>query len=142
MRIAATLLVLLALTACGGRSVAPPRDVVRAWSAALDRNDNEAAGSLFAPAAEVVQNGGLTKLSSHADAVRWNSLLPCGGDITSLTLRGKQQVVAVFKLKERPGHSCDAPGAQAAAIFEIQGGKIVIWHQTAVPAPAGSGLFA
>jgi limonene-1,2-epoxide hydrolase len=142
MRIAATLFVLLALTACGGRSSASPRDVVRAWSAALDRNDNEAAASLFAATAEVIQNGGLTKLESHADAVRWNSLLPCGGDITSLSLQGKQQVVAVFRLKERPGHACDAPGAQAAAIFEVKAGKIVVWHQTAVPAPAASGLFA
>jgi hypothetical protein len=132
MRLAAILLALLALTACGGHKTASPTDVVRAWSAALDRNDNETAGGLFADGAQVIQ-GSQTELPTHADAVRWNSLLPCGGKITSLELRGKKLVLAVFKLKERPGHTCDAPGGQAAALFEVEHGKIVVWHQTDVP---------
>ncbi len=136
MRPAAIVIVLLSLTACGGHSTASPANVVRAWSAALDRNDNEAAGRLFADAAQVIQNSTLTTLPTHADAVQWNSLLPCGGQITSLQLRGTDQVVAVFKLEERPEHRCDAPGSQAAALFEVHDGKIVVWHQTDVPASA------
>lgn len=142
MRLAAILLALLALTACGGHKTASPTAVVRAWSAALDRNDNEAAGRLFAGAAQVIQNGALTTLPTHAAAVRWNSLLPCGGEITSLELQGKQQVMAVFTLKERPGHTCDAPGEQAAALFEVQNGRIVVWHQTDVPTSPTPGELA
>ena len=134
------LVALFALTACGGHQTASPTDVVRAWSAALDRNDNEAAGGLFADGAQVIQDSE-TSLPTHADAVRWNSLLPCGGKITSLELRGKRLVLAVFTLSERPGHRCDAPGDQAAALFEVKHGKIVVWHQTAVPNTAGSNLI-
>ncbi len=142
MRLAAILLGLLALTACGGQKAASPTEVVRAWSAALDRNDNDAAGRLFADAAQVIQNGALTTLPTHAAAVRWNSLLPCGGEITSLEVHGNQQVVAVFKLTERPRHTCDAPGEQAAALFEVEDGKIVVWHQTDVPTSASPGELA
>ncbi len=138
----ATLLGVLALTACGGHKTASPTEVVRAWSAALDRNDNEAAGRLFADAAQVIQDGTVLTFATHGDAVRWNSLLPCGGEITSLELRGKQQVMVVFELGERPGHDCDAPGEQAAALFEVQDGKIVVWHQTDVPTSASSGAIA
>jgi hypothetical protein len=33
----------------------------------------------------------------------------------------------------RPDHRCDAEGQQAAALFEVENGQIVLWHQTAVP---------
>jgi hypothetical protein len=141
VRLAATALALLALTACGGHKTASPTDVVRAWSAALDRNDNEAAGGLFADGAQVIQDSEST-LPTHADAVRWNSLLPCGGKITSLEMRGKELVLAVFTLKQRPRHSCDAPGEQAAALFEVQDGKIVVWHQTDVPTVSNVNLVS
>jgi hypothetical protein len=128
---AATLLFVLALTGCGShaRSAA---DVARAWSAALDRNDNEDAARLFADGAQVVQGGELT-LQTHADAVRWNAALPCGGRIAQVEPRGKSQVLVVFVLAGRPGHRCDSPGAKAAAIFEVRRGQIVLWHQTEVP---------
>jgi hypothetical protein len=132
MRLSATLLALLALTACGGTKAASAPEVVRAWSAALDRNDNEHAARLFARGAQIVQNGELT-LATHADAVRWNAGLPCGGRISHLELHGKSQVLVVFELQPRPHHSCDATGGQAAAIFRVKDGEIVLWHQTAVP---------
>ncbi len=142
MRLAAIVLVLLALTACGGHKTASPDAVVRAWSAALDRNDNDAAGRLFADGAQVVQNNRMTRLSTHAVAVGWNALLPCGGTIVSLEPRGPELVLVVFKLSERPGHACDAPGQEAAALFEVQHGKIVVWHQTDVPTSATPGELA
>ena len=105
---------------------------MRAWSAALDRNDNEQAARLFAPGALVVQNGALA-LATHPDAVRWNADLPCGGRISHLDVHGKNEVVVVFELQPRPQHRCDSNGGQAAAIFRVRDGLIVLWHQTAVP---------
>jgi limonene-1,2-epoxide hydrolase len=133
MRVLAILLGVLALTACGAKQTASAPEVVRAWSAALNRNDNEQAARLFAGGAQVIQNGELT-LATHADAVRWNAALPCGGRISHLEVRSKNQVLAIFELQERPHHRCDGTGGQAAAIFEVENGRIVLWHQTAVPA--------
>jgi hypothetical protein len=119
-----------ALAGCGSHP-ASPESVVRAWSASLDRNDNEGAARLFVDGATVIQNGELT-LDTHADAVTWNAGLPCGGVITSLQKHG-DQVTAVFRLTERPHHECDAPGQPAAALFVVRHGKIVLWHETDIP---------
>ncbi len=132
MRPLAILFGVLALSACGGHTAKSPQDVVRAWSTALDRNDNEQAARLFADGAHIVQNSEEI-LSTHADAVRWNASLPCGGKITHLERHGKHEVLVVFDLRERPQHRCDGTGQQAAAIFEVENGLIVLWHQTAVP---------
>jgi hypothetical protein len=121
----------VALVGCGGHKTASAEQVTREWSAALNRNDNEAAAGLFADGALIVQNGSAI-LESHADAVRWNAGLPCGGRIIQLEQRGKDEVVAEFELTDRPRHTCDAPGGTAAAVFQVKGGKIVLWHQTEV----------
>jgi len=139
MRPALLALALVALAGCGGHGTRSAEDVARSWSAALDRNDNEQAGRLFANGARIIQNGELT-LATHADAVQWNAALPCGGRISHLEVRSKNQVLAVFELEERPHHHCDGPGAQAATLFQVENGRIVLWHQTAVPeefAPGG-----
>ena len=105
---------------------------MRAWSAALDANDNEHAARLFADDAQIVQNGEQI-LQTHADAVRWNAGLPCGGRISHLELHGDDEVLAIFELRNRPQHRCDGLGSQAAAIFRVEHGRIVLWHQTVVP---------
>lgn len=133
MRLAAILVALLALTACGGHKTSSPGEVARAWNAALDRNDSEAAARLFADGAQVIQ-GDVQTLDTHADAVRWNSGLPCGGVITLLEPRSGGRVLAVFVLTDRPRHSCEAPGTKAAAVFQVRNGKIVVWHEVDVPA--------
>jgi limonene-1,2-epoxide hydrolase len=135
MRTAATLIAVLALAGCGGHRTGSPEDVARSWSAALDRSDDTAAGKLFATDAEIVQDGTLV-LHDPSDAVAWNAALPCGGTITKVVRRGSNEVLVVFRLKERPGHRCDAPGGLAAAIFRVEHGKIVLWHQT--PPPGGA----
>jgi hypothetical protein len=129
VRWTAIILIALALVGCGGHKSASAEQVTRAWSAALNRNDNEAAARLFADGALIVQNGSET-LETHADAVHWNAGLPCGGRITRLERHGKDEVIAQFELTERPRHSCDAPGGAAAAVFQVKDGKIVTWHQT------------
>jgi hypothetical protein len=141
VRLGATLLAILALTACGGHHARSPESVARAWSAALDRNDNEAAARLFAHDAKVVQSGEFD-LHDQAAAVRWNAGLPCGGTILSVTRQGASDVFVIFRLGERPRHQCDAPGSRAAALFRVEHGKIVLWHQTEAPPPAAPGELA
>jgi hypothetical protein len=133
-------LAVIVLAACGGHATRSPEQVARAWSNALDRGDDEAAASLFADGARIVQSGEL-RLRSHEDAVRWNESLPCGGTIVSISARGATDVLVVFRLGDRPRHRCDAPGSDAAALFRVRDGEIVLWHQTAVPPPAGDGTI-
>ena len=132
MRIAATILGMFALTACGSHHARSPEQVARSWSADLNRNDNNAAASLFADGAKVVQSDEVI-LADHASAVQWNKSLPCGGTIVSVRPSGKTDVVVVFRLIERPGHQCDGPGSEASALFRIRDGRIVLWHQAAPP---------
>jgi hypothetical protein len=111
-----------------------PPAIVRAWSRALDANDNETAGKLFAPGARVIQPGVDVRVSPTL-AVEFNASLPCGGKIVRLTRQGNR-VTAVFLLVHRPKHTCDAPGQKAAAVFTIsKRGLIVRWQQIPVPAP-------
>jgi limonene-1,2-epoxide hydrolase len=112
-----------------------PDAVVRAWSAALNRNDNEHAARLFAHGARVVQPGVDVRLRSHALAVAFNNALPCAGRIVALEVQG-DRATATFVLGQRPKHRCDGPGQKAAALFVVRNGKIVRWEQ--VPVPKGS----
>jgi limonene-1,2-epoxide hydrolase len=115
-------------SACGD---SPPstESVVRAWSQALDSDDNKGAADLFAPGAEVVQGNHVVTLKTHAQAEAWNSALPCAGKIVSIHARG-QTATATFELADRAHSRCDGPGQRATAIFRVVKGKIVLWHQT------------
>jgi hypothetical protein len=118
----------LAFTGCGA-GTASPRDVVDAWARALRADDNEAAASLFARNAAVVQGDQLTYLRTHADAVRWNARLPCSGTIVSLRENGSA-ATATFRLRDRKSRRCgDPPGAEAIALFVVEHGKIILWDQ-------------
>jgi limonene-1,2-epoxide hydrolase len=123
--------------ASAAKRPATPAEVVRAWSAALDRDDNDAAADLFAPNAVVTQNGLSLVLLDHRLAVLWNSGLPCTGRIVKLTVR-KDVADATFVLGNRRSSKCDAPGARARATFKVRKGKIVRWTQLPVP-PAKPG---
>jgi limonene-1,2-epoxide hydrolase len=126
----------LAVAAVGPAQAAEkPATVVRAWSAALNRNDNEHAARLFAHGARVVQPGVDVRLRSHALAVAFNNALPCAGRIVALEVQG-DRATATFVLGQRPKHRCDGPGQKAAALFVVRNGKIVRWEQ--VPVPKGS----
>jgi hypothetical protein len=142
MRLVAILALAPLLAACGGGAGRSPEDTARAWSVALNTSDNEAAAKLFGSNTEIIQNGAIV-LQTHHDAVRWNAGLPCGGRITRVIHQRKDRVLVVFRLTERPGHHCDAPGLKAAAIFTVERGKIVRWQQTnppeEAPAPYGTG---
>ena len=126
----------LALAAAGtAQAAATPAQVARAWSKALNANNNVAAANLFAHNARVIQPGLDVRLSSHALAVAFNESLPCAGRIIAMQVTGNR-ATATFVLGERPKHRCDAPGAKAAAVFTVRGGKIIRWQQVAVPGPS------
>ena len=124
----------MAAAGSGAASAAQsPAQVVRAWSVALNKNDNEGAARLFAVGARVVQPGVDVRLTTHRLAVEFNTALPCAGAITRIQPK-YGGLVATFVLGERPKHRCDGPGAKAAALFVVSGGKIVLWAQVPVPA--------
>ena len=124
----------LGAVGCGGRR--SPEEVVRAWSEALNAGDNDSAADLFANGARVVQGAAVRTLATHADAVAWNSSLPCSGQIVALERSG-DAVTATFVLGNRPTSACDGPGERAAAVLTIREGRIVLWHQ--VPAEGSGG---
>jgi limonene-1,2-epoxide hydrolase len=133
---------LLAVLASGcGNSPPSTQSVVRAWSQALNADDNKGAADLFAPGAEVVQGPTVIHLRTHAQAEAWNSALPCSGRIVSIKSHG-QTARATFVLGDRAHSRCDGPGQRATAIFRVVKGKIVLWHQasasTAPPPPTSS----
>lgn len=135
MRRLLPLAAILLLVGCGGGSPSA-ESVVRAWSAALNQDDNNTAGSLFANNAEIVQDGHVLKLKNRRQAVAWNSALPCSGRIVSIHSRG-QTATATFLLGDRRHSRCDGPGQRATAIFRVVHGKIVLWHQTDARGPTG-----
>jgi len=111
-----------------------PAAVVRAWSKALNANDNAAAAKLFAANAEVIQPPVAVRLTSAAVAKAFNASLPCAGTIVNITAHGNR-ATATFVLGHRPGHTCTATnGEKAAALFVVKNGKIVLWEQVPVPA--------
>jgi limonene-1,2-epoxide hydrolase len=127
--------------AIAARSSASPAAVARAWSKALNANDNVRAAELFAPNARIVQRTIDVRLTSRALAIAFNASLPCAGRIVAVTVHGNR-AVATFVLGERPKHHCDGPGVKAAALFIVRGGKITLWEQIAVPKPNAGGPIA
>ena len=113
------------------QAAATPAQVVRAWSRALNANENKRAAALFAPNARVVQPGLDVRLSSKALRLAFNESLPCSGRIVRITVTGNR-ALATFVLGERPKHRCDGPGDKAAALFVVRNGKIVLWKQVPV----------
>jgi hypothetical protein len=134
---AGVLVVCLLVLAAPAGAARNPAAVVRAWSAALNRGDNEAAANLFARNAVVAQGGYILRLKTHKLAVLWNKSLPCAGHILSLTVDRRGVADATFRLADRsPVPRCDAPGAKARAAFTVRNGTIVAWVQLPVaPTP-------
>jgi len=108
--------------------------VIRAWSDALRRGDVRKAASYFA-IPSVVQNGTPpVRLNEPAEALAFNTSLPCGARLKA-TKRTGRYTVATFVLTKRPGGDC-GPGAggEAATAFVVTGGKIREWRR--VPDPS------
>ena len=152
MRRAAPWLVAVAagLAGCGGGSGPPvstvrhptlrapqasavPADatrVIRTWSDTLRHGDVEGAARLFAlPSIVQIQpDAEEVRIRRHSDAVAFNLILPCGARLLS-TERDGRFVSALFRLTNRPGATCDAPGAMARTDFVIRHGRIAEWRR-------------
>jgi hypothetical protein len=127
---------LAAPTRAAADSPARMRALVRTWSTRLNVNDNAGASHLFALPAVLTQGPYAYRLKTYRQLTLWHDGLPCAGTVTRIIVKGRF-ATAVFTLGRRKGHRCDAPGAEAAARFEIVGGKIRSWTQVGVPPPAG-----
>ncbi|MEX2210388.1 MAG: hypothetical protein WD689_01300 [Gaiellaceae bacterium] len=107
---------------------------MREWSQALNSDDNQAAGRLFAPGARVIQGGAVYELETEGEAVRFNRSLPCSGRVVDVAVEGEDAVTATFELGHRGRSRCDVPpGTLAAARFTVDAGQIVTWEQVPVP---------
>jgi limonene-1,2-epoxide hydrolase len=122
-----TALAVLALAGCGSGTPSP-ESVVRAWSEAVNSDDNAAAARLFAEGAQIIQGTDVRRLRTFEEARTWNEGLPCAGRILALRTRG-DVVRATFLLGNRGRSRCDGPGERALALFRVERGKIVLWHQ-------------
>ena len=112
-------------------SPAQMKAIVHAWSDRLNSGDNDGVAQLFRLPAIVIQNYAF-RFRTYAQLAEWHSLLPCSGHVASIVVKGRF-ATAVFRLGNRMGAPCDAPGALVAARFEIVGGKIASWQQIPVP---------
>ncbi len=122
-----TALAVLALAGCGSGTPSP-ESVVRAWSEAVNSEDNASAARLFAEGAQVIQGTDIRRLRTFEEARTWNEGLPCSGRILALEVQGAV-VRATFLLGNRGRTRCDGPGQRARALFRVEHGKIVLWHQ-------------
>jgi hypothetical protein len=148
-RVAAALLAGVALAACGGDQAEepPPRldtrvpavdeRVIRGWSRALNAGDFDRAAAYFERGA-IIDQGQPFRLLTLADAIEFNSGLPCRGHVREL-LRVQDATIARFALSE--GHRGDCKeGGSATVRFVIRRAHIQVFEQFAEPTgpPAGS----
>jgi SnoaL-like domain len=124
-------LVVLAVTAaaCGGSSRRTPAQVVRAWSAAVNRGDNEAAAALFGSRVVFVAGDSRSVLRTRAQALALNRAIGWCGPIVRLA-RTDEEIVARFSLASRPNGHCERGGRDRGSVaFRVRDGKIVEFDQ-------------
>ncbi len=141
--IAAYVLAVAFASGCGsgadrGRTHAAPRPetdaarVIRDWADTLRRGDVRRAAELFALPSVVSNGTPPVTLHTRADALLFNSSLPCGARLIRTSSSGRY-TTATFRLTERPGPgSCGGGvGLTARTTFVIRGGKISEWRRVA-----------
>jgi hypothetical protein len=122
------LLAVLTIVAAGcGGDHTTPEEVVRGWSAAVNRGDNEAAAALFGSSVVFVAGDYRTVLRTHSQALAFNRALRWCGPIVRLARHG-DEVIAQFFLRTR-GH-CERGGRERGSVaFTVRDGKIVGFNQ-------------
>ena len=111
------------------------RRVIAAWADALRRSDVDRAAGYFALPV-VVQQSEAVRLRTRAQVRQFNASLPCGARLESVAREGGY-VVGTFRLTERPGRRCDAPGEDAKVAFRFEDGRFTEWRQLPERAPDG-----
>ena len=127
MRRAQLFLVVLAVAAagCGGSSHRTPAEVVRAWSAALNRGDEEAAAELFGPNAVFVAGDYQTVLRTREQVLAFHREMVWCGPIVRLRAQS-DEVEAQFSLASR--RRCERGSRERGSVyFRIRDGKIVFF---------------
>ena len=104
------------------------RAVIAGWADTLRRSDVEGATRYFGLPAIIEQGGDTYELASRRDVRTFNARLPCGARLTSVT-RAHGYMIGTFRLGERPGKTCDAPGQIAKVALIVKAGKIREWRQ-------------
>lgn len=111
--------------------------VIRRWVDALRHGDIDGAARQFAlPAVTQTAPGGpIVDLRTRAQARAFNAALPCGAVLVRTERqRGQGEpglLVALFRLTERPGATCDGTGATASVGFLVERGRITHWLRLA-----------
>jgi hypothetical protein len=120
----------LAAAGCGGGDrPRTPTEVVRAWSAALNRGDNKAAAALFGSKVRFVAGDYQKVLRTRAQALAFNRALGWCGPIVRLARHGTE-VMAQFSLASRPSGHCERGGREHGSVdFFVHDGKIVFFSQ-------------
>jgi SnoaL-like domain len=124
-------LVLLAVAAagCGGSSQRTPAQVVRDWSAAVNRGDDEAAAALFGSKVVFVAGDSRFVLRTRAQALAFHRAIGWCGPIVRL-VRAGDEIVAQFSLASRPSGHCERGGRERGSVaFRVRDGKIVRFDQ-------------
>src|SRR4051794_22117228 len=109
---------------------AEARRVIKGWSDTLRHGHVAAAARYFAlPSIVQIQpSAAPVRITRRPEAVAFNLVLPCGARLVRAERDGRY-VNALFVLTERPGATCDAPGATARTAFLIRGGRIAEWRR-------------
>ena len=119
----------LVLAGCGGGGHKTPAQVVRAWSAAVNRGDNEAAAALFGSKVVFVAGDSRFVLRTRAQALAFHRAIGWCGPIVRLARDGGE-VVAQFSLASRSSGHCERGGRERGSVaFRIRHGKIVYFTQ-------------
>jgi hypothetical protein len=124
-------LVFLAVAAagCGGSSQRTPAQVVRDWSAAVNRGDDEAAAALFGSKVVFVAGDSRFVLRTRAQALAFHRAIGWCGPIVRL-VRAGDEIVAQFSLASRPSGHCERGGRERGSVaFRVRDGKIVRFDQ-------------
>jgi SnoaL-like domain len=118
----------LAVAGCGGdRSPKTPAEVVRAWSAAFNRGDEEAAAALFGPKAVYVAGDYQAVLRTREQVLAFHREMVWCGPIVRLAAKGSE-VEAQFSLASRPTAHCERGGRERGSVyFQVRNGKIVFF---------------
>ena len=102
--------------------------IIAAWADTLRGGDVNGAARLFNVPVIVAQSRGAVTLTARDQIRVFNASLPCGARLEEVQQSGRY-VVGTFRLTNRPGQTCDAPGQLVRVAFVLRNGKFSEWRQ-------------